>query len=269
MLASPLSAKIQLGTYALEMLSSTKGTRLYTFGVMIRNDLVSLWYFDSSGVVRTGDKDGKSIERLSLINDFEYVAAILIALAYCNEERFGVMPKSVLSPPQNYVFPPSSLTGFTIDIPTDNDKEDNNTSRQHVTLGGHLYTQYALIGRRTVVYEGTTPASAHKKVVIKMSQQYCNRKSEVVFIEAAREKGIDHVPAILSSKDLWRMSDEGTIRAAFGKHDYEDRVLRCIIMPSYTPLVEQLAQDPDSLKVMVIQLIKCMCCALSVHRCNI
>ncbi|KAI0090123.1 hypothetical protein BDY19DRAFT_992356, partial [Irpex rosettiformis] len=72
--ASVLSMEEQIGGYALEMLSSTKGTRLHSIIVGLRDDLVSLWYFDASGVVRTCSPESK--EKLSLVYDFERVAAI-------------------------------------------------------------------------------------------------------------------------------------------------------------------------------------------------
>jgi hypothetical protein len=253
--ASPLDAMTQLGSYALEMLGSTGGTRLHTLGVLLRDDLVSLWYFDASGVVRTSKDKGKETERLSLIDHFERVAAIFIALAYCNEEQFGAIPETILTRPPNYMFPASNLTGHTVRFPSLEENSDNHP--YVVTLGDHIYTQYALVGRRTTVYHGTANQGTHKKVVVKMSQQYSTRASEAELIKIAQEKGADHIPDVLQCGDLWRMSNSDSIRQAFGT-SYDDRIYRCIVMPYYTPLAQKLAQDPDSLKTMARQLIFCV-----------
>jgi hypothetical protein len=104
--ASTLDAMTQFGSYALGMLGSTGGARLHTLGVLLRDDLVSLWYFDASGIVRTSKYKGKETERLSLIDHFERVAAIFIALAYCNEEQFGAIPGTILTRPPTICFLP-------------------------------------------------------------------------------------------------------------------------------------------------------------------
>jgi hypothetical protein len=284
----PLDAKTQLGSYALEMLGSTDGTRLHCLGMLLRNDLVSLWYFDASGVVCAPKSEGRGTKSLSLINDFEHVAGIFIALAYCDEEQFGAIPKSILARPSNYNFPASDLSGHTVDFSSEIEKSSVPSSHSYpcdssfstsstfdsdsvshssshsssdgppfvVTLGEHIYTQYTLIGRRTTVYHGTSTRTGCENVVVKMSQQYRTRASEADFIAMAHNKGIHNIPEVLHSKDLWRMSDDGTIRRAFGV-PYDDRVLRCIVMPYYKPLAVKLAEDPDSLKTMARQMIAC------------
>jgi hypothetical protein len=72
----------------------------------------------------------------------------------------------------------------------------------------------------------------------------------------AHDKGVHNIVKALDSEDLWRMSDDGTIRRAFAV-PYDDRVFRCIVMPYYKPLAVKLAENPDSLKTMARQMIAC------------
>ncbi|KAI0691941.1 hypothetical protein BC835DRAFT_1359181 [Cytidiella melzeri] len=178
------------------MLGSTRGTRMHNIGVIFRDELISLWYFDASGIVRTCPDAGVNREKLSLITDFERVAAIFVALAYCDAEQFGAIPAHVITPPTTKphpsAFPIRSLKEHTIDLSTDEDKEKNVPFI--VTLGKHVYSQYALVGRRTTIYEGTTSAAGGGRVIVKVSQQYIKRTSEYDIVEHARKLGIEHVP---------------------------------------------------------------------------
>ncbi|KAI0692609.1 hypothetical protein BC835DRAFT_45077 [Cytidiella melzeri] len=253
-------AEIQLGGYALEMLGSTRGTRMHNIGVIFRDELISLWYFDASGIVRTCPDAGVNREKLSLITNFEQVAAIFVALAYCDAEQFGAIPAHVITPPTTKphpsAFPIRCLKEHTIDLSTDEDKEKNVPFI--VTLGKHIYSQYALVGRRTTIYEGTTSAAGGGRVIVKVSQQYVKRTSEFDLVEHARKLGIEHVPEFLKSKDLWYLSSGIRKLFATAPDPDNDRVLRCLVMDRYTPLSEKLVQAPDSLMEMAKQLITCI-----------
>lgn len=275
-------AKKQLGGYALEMLSSTMGTRMHALGVIVRDDLVSLWYFDASEIVRTCSPE--SGEKLSLLSDLERVAAIVVALSYCTPEQLGSPPMNIIRPPEVARFPGSfplqSLAGCTIDLSNPGDNH-----RFSVTLSEHLYTQYVLMGRRSRVYTavvheeatieditnedpdarigGTAPdglLNNGREVVVKLSQQPPGRTSEVELIKQAKDAGVKHLPEIIKCKDLWELCAKDGIRYAFsgcGFDDVDNRTLRCIVTPRYTPLSEQLRKDPDSLIDMAKQLIEC------------
>ncbi|KAI0681901.1 hypothetical protein BC835DRAFT_1402459 [Cytidiella melzeri] len=178
------------------MLGSTRGTRMHNLGVIFRDELISLWYFDASGIVRTCPDAGVNREKLSLITNFERVAAIFVALAYCDAEQSGAVPAHAITPPTTKphpsAFPIRCLKEHTIDLSTDEDKDKNVPFI--VTLGKHVYSQYALVGRRTTVYEGTTSADSGRRVIVKVSQQYIKRTSEFDIVEHARKLGIEHVP---------------------------------------------------------------------------
>lgn len=104
-----------MASYALEAAASTYGTRLHNIGIFMRDDNITFWYFDASGIVRT-----KSEPALSLIDDFEKVAAIFIALSYSTPEHFGAFLRNIIRPPENEhypdAFPPVNLKGYTIDL---------------------------------------------------------------------------------------------------------------------------------------------------------
>lgn len=248
------SERAQMAGYALELAGSTRGTRLHHIGIFLRDDYLTLWYLDASGPVRagTGKDDNKDV--LSIIDNFERVAAIFIALSYCDAEQFGALPPQVIRPPppQAYPdqFPPNSLTNFTINMAEDDEPE-------HVaTLYEHLFTQYVLFGRRTTVYKAFFDTEDEGSVhAIKISQQYTGRKSEVALVAYAWDAGVKYLPKIIKHRDIWMLSQGVRRHRAF--RNFDDRVMRCIIFPCYTPLTEHLRKHPNSLKTMVKQMLRC------------
>ena len=86
----------------------------------MRDDKVTFWFLDASGATRT-----TSSQTLSIINDFEKVAAIFIALSFCSPEQLGAFPASVILPPANSPypasFPPMTLKGYAIDLADETD----------------------------------------------------------------------------------------------------------------------------------------------------
>ena len=139
-------AKAQMEAHARELSALTRGAHLHTVGVLLHDDKVSYWYIDASGVVRTTPES-----TLSIVLDFEKVAAIHVALSCCGTERHGLFPANVIRPPANNSNPASlpsaSLAGHTIDL-----TESENEKPFKVTLGRRLFNQSSLFGRRTMVY---------------------------------------------------------------------------------------------------------------------
>ena len=82
------------------------------------------------------------------------------------------------------------------------------------------------------------------------------------------------IPDIIKCKDLLKLHDKDSIRAAFSECDIDNidnRVLRCIVTPRYTTLSEQLLKNPDSLIVMVKQMVECeyhICSVLTATTCR-
>ena len=103
----------------------------------------------------------------------------------------------------------------------------------------------------------TSTRAAGRTLVVKLSQQPLNRISEVELVRQTRERGVDHFPETLRTRDLWKLSEGIRRHFVFQKTDrWEDRILRCIVLPRYIPLRQRLL-NPDSLVTMAKQLLKC------------
>ena len=113
---------IQCASNALEVMSGTYGTRTCCFGTVMVDHRLYLWYYDACGIVYTK-------ESLSLLHDFEKVAALIIALAGCTPERFGAFPTTTMKPllPYPKAFPPPNLVGnsFVVDRVEKNNGDEN------------------------------------------------------------------------------------------------------------------------------------------------
>ena len=289
-----MDVKYQAASYALEILSSTRGTRLYSLGMVFMDDGFTLWYYDSSGIVRTE-------EELSFIDDFETFAAIVVALGRGDPYQWGALP-SVFRPPggKEYPvsFPPESLKGYSLDVTMDNQdapkdpesqspgatEDDQDTPKDleghpldvakdkqniRLTLENLLFAQYSIVGRRTFVYEvapDNAAAFGGRKVVAKFSQQVATRTSEAVLLKKATDAGVAHLPEMHLVKDLWKLSDG--LREIFfpGKQDvYEDRILRMIVYTQYSPLETLFSKSSEHLPTMVDQMLDCECLPLFVR----
>lgn len=250
-------AALQSGSYALELLSCTYGTRVSCISVVLKDDRMFLWYYDASGVICTE-------EYLSIIEDFEKVAAIIVAMARCTPEQLGALPSPVVTPPSAYPdnFPTENLTGCVLHL-----AHPENQQKVLVTLGEPIFTQYTLTGRRTFLYEATTlPAISPRKLAIKFSYQISTRPKEQDLLEYARAAGVGHLPEALMWGDLWKLSKGA--RRGFDKKrgskskkprelDYEDRILRAIIYVRYEELKMLFPRRCDLIPVMVDQMIDC------------
>jgi hypothetical protein len=243
--------RYQAGSYALEVLSSTRGTRIHSLGMTVIDDRITLWYYDASGIVR-------SEPSLSLVNDFEEVAAIFVGLASCDVDKWGALP-SVFQVPEGASypesFPPLDLQGYSL-VP----RTKYSGAQVKLTLSKLVFSQYAIVGRRTFVYEAVTDSKLFhgKDVIVKFSQQVCTRKSEAFLLDVARKADVDHLPELHLSEDLWRLSDG--IREAFYpdmKDAYEDRVLRMLVYTKYQPLEVLFSKSAEHLPTMVDQMLDC------------
>ena len=248
-------AAIQTGSYALETLACTYGTRLFCVNVLLQNDRVYLWYYDACGFVYT--------ESISLIEDFEKATAVIVGIACSNPAQLGALP-SVISPPPSLPYPdnwpPESLKEHTVLIPNSVIATRSNTAQNlQITLKDPVFTQYILSGRRTFVYTTETqPAVQKGELIVKFSYQVSTRRKEYELVNIARKAGVTHLPTIHAWGDLWNMSDG--IRQIF--HDkagaeYEDRTLRAVIYDRYLPLETLFPNSPGSIPIMAYQIMDC------------
>ncbi|KAJ3529931.1 hypothetical protein NM688_g7784 [Phlebia brevispora] len=244
---------LQNASYALEILSCTYGTRSHCLCPILKDDLLSLWYYDACGIVYTK-------ERLSLVANFEWFAAIIVGFAQCTPEQFGVLPSAVMRPPTPYPtdFPPQNLENNTMSITHPVTKE-----AVGITLGNSLFTQYGITGRRTFLYTIETDRKiSDKKMIIKLSYQARTRLPEYSLVEIARKANVRHIPDIHMWADLRKMSDG--IRHIFlqdnedKNEDYEDRVVRAIVYTRYSSIRPLFAESCELIPVMVHQMIDCL-----------
>ncbi|KAF7798384.1 hypothetical protein EIP86_009605 [Pleurotus ostreatoroseus] len=246
------SAAIQSSSYALELLSGTQGTRTHCFGFVLKDDRITLWYYDASGVVYTQ-------EFISMISDFDTFAALIIGFACCTTEQFGIMPFSILQTPTPSIAQnlPADLKGRTFSLTHPRAKREVT-----VTLEKPMFAQYALMGRRTFLYTIKTNSKiSSKPLIAKFSYQACTRKAEQDLVAVARRAGVKHLPRIHMWAELWKLSDG--VRQIFyensnGEAAYEDRTLRAIVYTQYTSIKELFSHSPKLIPLMVLQLIDCL-----------
>lgn len=245
------STAIQSSSYALELLSGTQGTRVHCFGFVLKDDRLSLWYYDASGVIYTQ-------EFISIIDDFEVFAALIIGFAGCTAERFGVMPLSVLKAPR------SAANRLPVDLGKRTLTMMHPQSKQEVlvSLDKPVFTQYSLMGRRTFLYTiKTKPGDTSQSLIAKFSYQVCTRKAEQDLVAVARRAGVNHLPRIHMWAELWKLSDgvrQNFHRQSKGAVDFEDRTLRVIVYTQYASIKELFSQSIELIPVMVTQMIDCM-----------
>ena len=169
-------AEIQLASYALELMSSTHGTRLFCLGLLLTDDKVTPWYFDACGAVCAGDS-------ISMIDDFPKFAALVVALACLEPGRHGGLAASspMIQRPATMIppFPYPTLKGCTVlveRVPTG--ASDTRKGTVSVTLGDSIFTQYCLVGRRTFIYAADIDGAVggETNAVIKFAYQPSSRQ---------------------------------------------------------------------------------------------
>ena len=233
---------MQLAGYALEALGSTSGTRHHAFGILMHGPLMELWYYDAVGMISTQ-------EMISMQDEFGLFAAVIVAFYYCSEQQWGrldiVKHSPTLSAPST--FPLRTLEGGMIDI------KDG-----QIVLGEKIHCQHTLVGRRTAVY-GVTIAQAgnpDRPGVVKISYQVTTRTPEWEFIREAQDRKVEHLPEVIACRDFSKFSD-GVWGKLFSKDGdkYEDRVLRMIVFPRYTPIYQAI--NADNYISVLRQLVDC------------
>ena len=151
---------IQSGSYALEVLSCTYGTRVHCLGNVVKDDKVFPWFYDADGMAYT-------TEFISLVADFEKFAMMVIAFARCTPEQLGFMPSSIMNPPGRAAYnahPPMNLGGYSVEV-----LNTKTNKPVRVVLEEHAFSAYVIQGRRTFVYSVRAPKMTKNKLIIKFS----------------------------------------------------------------------------------------------------
>lgn len=254
-------AIVQVAMNALEIWTRSGGARSHSIQLVLDDDKLFFWYFDAAGMIKSEDP-------LNIKHDFAKVAAALIALASCDPFQLGALPTSVAKPlsPQAYRkdFPFKSLEKFTVTIPVPVDGPD-----VRFTFGRLLYVQYALVGRRTVVYEcPPSPKTENRLAVIKISYQNVKRSNEWELIAHApsREAGVGNLPRVHAHRAFHDLkSIVGSMRKRCHAivpdlekfRMFENKVIRIMVCEQYTSLVERLVAHPGDLIEMIKQITNC------------
>ena len=247
---------LQSSSYALENLSCTRGLRGHCVAIVLRDDKLTLWFYDAAGIIYT-------VQTLSLIDDFEMVAAIVVGLARCTSEQLGALPPAAMAAPAACPSMPKDLVGRVVCLPVPG---CDNTVR--VTLTKPRFAQYALTGRRTFLYEAEASSltDGKLKLVIKLSYQDCLRQKEPDLVKTAHDARVGHIPVVHFWGDLWKLSDgvrrlfqarPGIVDEEDTAGDYEDRILRAVVYTDYAAIKPLFRKRCDLIPVMVDQMIDC------------
>lgn len=248
----------QSGSYALELLSGTHGTRLFALGAVLQDDKFSLWRYDPTGILR-------SKTEISFVSKFETAAVIILLLARSTPEELGAMPTSIFKPPSSnpIQYPLTSLSGCSLDV-SDPSRAAKNTC---ITLREHVFSQYALCGRHTMVYKAEAePRVTDHNIIVKMSFQPKRRTPEQDLVAHGLKYGVEHLPEMHLSGTLWTLQDIG--RKAHQKSSnrvsrkkktdkYEDRQLRIVVYTEYYPITTLFAEHPTAIPIMAEQILSC------------
>lgn len=252
-------ASIQLGSYALETLACTYGTRLHCVNILIKNDRIYLWYYDACGFVYT--------ESISIVEDFEKTVAVFVALGCSTPEQLGAVPPDAIKPPEHAPYPanwpPENLRDFTLTMPhpawqAETPPSPDVPKKVLATLQEPINAQYVLTGRRTFLYTvKPMPELTEEELIIKFSYQVSTRRHEHELIKVARKAGVGNLPTVHAWGDMWNMSQG--VRKIFREkgHDFEDRTLRSIVYSKYLPLDTLIPKSAEFIPMMAYQLIKC------------
>lgn len=236
-------------TCPLELLSYASEAHLYSIGLIFRDDKLTLWYQDASGLVKTTGV-------VSIITDFEEFTIALIALAYCDASRWGVSPVFRLPEKTSYsqVLRPLNSARYIVNLRYPGDE-----NKVKIILHKRVCSRDYLVGRRTFVYEATSRHNILKDevFVVKFSQQVKTRRSEQDLLKTAVAAGVKNVPKLYFADDIWSLSD-GPRNIFHPDHvPYDDRVFRAIAFQKYVPLQVVLREHPEYLEIMITQLLRC------------
>ncbi|KAI0660109.1 hypothetical protein C8Q70DRAFT_1053345 [Cubamyces menziesii] len=205
---------------------------------------------------------------LCLLSNFTDFVAATVAIERLKRSGWEVIPRLILpvGMSKNDLLLAGTLQGCAIDIPG---SQAADRMQHRVTFGGCMYSQSALVGRRTVVYAaGAHPPfksqQSGERMVAKLSYQVKSRTAEHELVEQAREKNVPHIPTVYGHHDLFDIESlQDGIRARVVKHcgvfhHYENRVARMIVFRRYIPLEERLHEYPMDLIMMVDHISECL-----------
>lgn len=254
-------ATLQVACNTLEGFTYSGGTRIHALQLVLDDYRLLFFYFDAAGMV-------KSKESWHFVENFDKICAALVALARCDAHRLGAFPgmQPPADKPYPRVFPPFNLSEFSFEL-----GEEGKSTK--FTLGKHLYSQYALVGRRTFVYdvEAESPSKPAKPIIVKIAQQVERRTPEWKLIASAAREGVCNLPEVHAYgvlHDLRNNPDSPGTRQRLHNiaklldegPKFENRIVRALVCTKYMTLEARLAECPEDIMTMTYQMLGCACC---------
>ncbi|TFY76103.1 hypothetical protein EWM64_g7906, partial [Hericium alpestre] len=239
--------ELQVGSYALELMSQV-GNRRYTTAIFVRGRMISLWYFDRIGVLKTQEFNytlmGKKPDPSKLL-------LVAVALSLCDRDHFGYEP--LLRYPSSDTGAPTTVKGADLVLPAGK-VEDRNGQKiaNKISLkvrGEALHVQYGIVGRGTVVLP-VMPSDKENlpskfftvpDLVVKLSWPVSTRAAEDSLIRTIRAKipikWRNHLPDLQCSATLDK-DDLHLPRTSMSSKtgSPEPRVLRILVCARALPL---------------------------------
>lgn len=233
-------AETQLASYAVEGLSY-RGLKGHMLNTLVEGDKMTLWYSDRRGILKAKPFD--------FVEDPLSFVATLVGMARLSRKDWGFL--ACVEWPADPAIPRSLKHGWI-------EMTINNEPAQFF-LGDLLYADYSLAGRGTTVVRASCQ-DAHvgltgRHLIAKMSWIQCSRQSEATILEhiikSVEDKPkakflLNHLPAVHYSKDYVRLSEgpRGSLYEEIGTpDDFEDRVLRVLIMDELRPITDLPPDD--------------------------
>ncbi|KAF8339832.1 uncharacterized protein EI90DRAFT_2290452 [Cantharellus anzutake] len=220
----------QLAAYAIEMFSA-RGVRRHVLGLYIDSLSVEFWYYDRSA--------GYGSLPCPFGDRWESLAILLLAIGSASASQLGFEPN--IKPPCDAKLGLSSsilvkAAGARIEV----------NGKEYVVENEQLGRARSLTGRGTAVFkvkesvvntmQASGTGSASEGLVVKLSWQLKDRRSEADVLELLRKKGIPSVPEIVSSEELARMQHgtHGRVQEILNLDvDRDDRIYRAIVMKPF------------------------------------
>jgi len=220
--ATPAPIKLEphevLAGYALEILSAS-GLRQHTITVLVDNKLVSLWYFDRSGVISSTEMDLET----AVGRDMLYTVLGVFSLA--NRDDMGYVRR--IFPGTEWPFP-ENVGGLHL-----RDRKGTPKSWELANLTKLNTGSRGLIGRGTTVYSfGDDEKDFDAPFALKLSWQPISRLPEAKFFEAAENAGVEGIPRFLAGDELANLSEgiRGRLQCSLNiGAEQSDRELRALV----------------------------------------
>lgn len=242
--------RTQLASYAAE-LSSTRGDRVFVFGVRIEGAWVKLTYYDRSGSVEA--------ERFNLDSHPELFAIFLASLA--REPLHGFNTSMGFFNPFNLNDEETKRMGAQLTQVKD---ATNEVLKDDLPLGQLILTetvmsQYCLVGRGTSVIKTKMPGY-DIELATKFCWQVSTRPCEFDMILRARKISPEHVPEIYGFAVVKINTPIKTLvdKCQVKMEKPEWREFRILVMKYYKPLHEL---DDKTFWKCIIQAARCEFCS--------